>query len=118
MIDRLWSLKFTSMFLIPGGGLSMFFDDEEKALKVFTDHTTALSGKPDDAMNILVFEDLTGRHCLRSSYFPYCLMYEIGPCDIAWMEIKKKCDDSQRAAGVVQNVGFQSGQETEKGETD
>lgn len=117
-MDRLWTLKFTSMFPVPGGGLSVFFENEEKALEVFNDHVAALSGKMDDAMKVLVFEDFMGRHCIRSSLFPHCVICEVGPNDVAWMEIKKKCDASQRAAGVAPNVGFQSGQEEEKGEKD
>ena len=112
-MERLWSLKFTSMFPVPGNQMNMFFDAEEKAREVFDRHVALLELKPDDAMPALVFDDLLGRQCLRSSLFPHCIMLEIGPCDVAWVEIKKKCDDSQRAAGIVQNVGFKSEQKTE-----
>ena len=110
-MDRLWSLRFTSMFLIPGNQLTVFFDTEEKAREIFDRHVGLLEFKPDDAMPALVFDDLLGRQCLRSSLFPHCIMVEIGPCDIAWMEVKKKCDESQRAAGIAQPVGFKSEQE-------
>ena len=112
-MERLWSLKFTSMFPVPGNQLSMFFDAEEEARSVFDRHVKLLENKPDDAMPVLVFDDLIGRQCLRSSLFPHCQMAEIGPCDIAWIEIKKKCDASQREAGIIQNVGFKSEQKTE-----
>ena len=109
-MDRLWSLKFTSIFPVPGNQLNMFFDAEEKAQGVFDRHAKLLENKPDDAMPALIFDDLLGRQCLRSSFFPHCMMVEIGPCDIVWMEVKKKCDDSQRAAGMTQTVGFKSEQ--------
>ena len=109
-MDRLWSLKFTSMFPVPGNQLNMFFDNEEMALKIFEEHIARLSGKLDDPMRTLVFDDLMGHQCLRSSFFPHCMMVEIGPSEVAWMEIKKKCDASQRAAGIVSDVGFKSEQ--------
>ena len=112
-MDRLWSLKFTSIFPVPGNQLNMFFDAEEKAREVFNVHIKLLELKPDDAMPALVFDDLLGHQCLRSIFFPHCIMVEVGPCDVAWIEIKKKCDDSQRAADVVQNVGFKSESEKE-----
>ena len=107
-MDRLWSLKFTSMFPVPGNALTMFFDTEAKAQEIFDKHIALLERKPDDAMPALIFDDLLGRQCMRSSFFPHCVMVEIGPCDVAWMEVKKKCDASQRAVGIVQNVGFKS----------
>ena len=107
-MDRLWSLKFTSIFPVPGNQINMFFDAEEKAKEVFDKHIKLLELKPDGEMSPLVFDDLLGHQCLRSSFFPHCIMVEIGPYDVAWVEIKKKCDDSQRAVGIVQNVGFKS----------
>lgn len=106
MIERLWCLKFTSVLPLPGNQLNAFFDDEENALKVFNEHAECLAGKQDGEMKVLVFQDLMGRQCLRSSWFPHCLMGEIGPSELAWTEIKKKCDASQREAGITQPVGF------------
>ena len=105
-MDRLWALKFTSMFPVPGNQVSMFFDSEEKAREVFDKHVVLMKNKPDDAMPALVFDDLLAHQCLRSSLFPHCVMAEIGPSDIAWAEIKKKIDASQREAGIAPPVGF------------
>lgn len=105
-MDRLWSLKFTPMFPIPGNQLNMYFGNEDDAKAVLIEHASTLSGKLDEPMKVLVCDDLLGRHCLRPSFFPHCMMFEVGPSDIAWMEIKKKCDASQREAGITQPVGF------------
>lgn len=107
-MNRLWSLRFTSIFPIPGNQMTMFFDSEAEAEEVFEGHAKRLEMKPDDSQPPLIFNDLMGRQCLRSSFFPHCSMVEIGPCDVAYIEIKKICDASQRAAGIVQNVGFKS----------
>lgn len=112
-MDKLWSLRFTSMFPIPGNQIAMFFDDEARAIEIFEGHAKRLEMKPDDIQPTLIFDDLMGRQCLRSSFFPHCTMVEIGPCDVAYVEIKKKCEESQRAAGIIQNVGFQAGSKGE-----
>ena len=107
MIDRLWIVKFVSMFPLPGNAINAAFDSEEKAKEVFDRHAKLLSGKLDDAMETLVFEDLIGHRCLRSSYFPYSDMVEVGPCDIAQMEINKRIEASHKAAGFIKgDVGF------------
>ena len=105
-MDRLWSLRFTSIFPIPGNQITMFFDNEAMATEIFVGHAKRLEMSPDGVQPPLIFNDLMGRQCLRSSFFPHCTMVEIGPCDVAYVEIKKRCDASQRAAGIVQNVGF------------
>lgn len=115
-MDRIWCLKFTSMFPIPGNQLSTYFGNEDDAKAIFIEYSSALSGKLDDAMKVVVFDDLLGRHALRPSFFPHCVMFEIGPSEIAWAEIKKKCDASQRAAGTAQNVGFKSEPNTKEKE--
>lgn len=113
-MDRLWGLKFTSVFPIAGNQLNAFFDNEEAALKVFNEHATSLSTKPDDEMKILIFQDLIGRQCLRSNWFPHCLMSEVGPNDLAMMEVNKKIEVSQRAAGFTKSVGFEISKEGAK----
>lgn len=107
-MDRLWILKFMPMIPVPGNEINIFFDSEAKARKVFDEHASLLTRKLEDEMPTLIFDDLLGRQCLRSSFFPRCMMAEVGPSEIAWMEIKKKCDAAQREAGIVQDVGFKS----------
>lgn len=113
-MDRLWCLKFTSVFLVAGNQLNAFFDNEEAATKVFNEHAACLTAKPDDEMKILVFQDLMGRQCLRSNWFPHCLMTEIGPDGLVMVEISKRIDASQRAAGLAKSVGFEGGKEGAK----
>ena len=110
-MERLWGLSFTSMFPVPGNKLSMFFDSEEKAREIFDRHATLMEIKPDDAMPPLVFDDLIGHHCLRASAFPHCMVSEIGPNDLMTMEVNKKIEASQRAAGFTKSVGFEAGKE-------
>ena len=106
-MDKLWIVKFASMFPVPGGLVNAAFDSEEKAREVFDRHAKLLSGKPDDAMEALVFDDLIAHRCLRPACFPYSEMVEIGPCDLAQMEINKRIEASHKAAGFIkENVGF------------
>ena len=105
-MDRLWVLKFTSMFPVPGNALSFFFADEETPKAILNNHISALSRKIDDPMPILSFDDLMGSHCLRSSFFPHCAMMEIGPSDLAWRDINQKIEAAQKAAGLPKDVGF------------
>jgi len=42
-MDRLWVLKFTSMFPVPGNALSFFFADEETPKAILNNHISALS---------------------------------------------------------------------------
>lgn len=107
-MDQLWALKFTSMIPVPGNALSFFFTDRTKAEAVLKDHAAALSGKLEDAMAPLIFQDAIGDHCLRSSFFPHCVMVEIGPCDLAMKEINDRIGVSQRAAGFIKDVGFKT----------
>lgn len=107
-MDRLWALKFTSMFPIPQNSLSFFFTDEDVARQILIRHTNALGGKTAEAMDILVFQDLMGSHCLRSDFFPHCTLTEIGPHDLIWKEISQKLEASQKAANLVKDVGFKA----------
>lgn len=107
-MDRLWALKFTSMFPIPQNSLSFFFTDEDAARQILTRHTNALGGKTAEAMDVLAFQDLMGSHCLRSDFFPHCTLTEIGPHDLTWKEISQKLEASQKAANLVKDVGFKA----------
>ena len=107
-MDRLWALKFTSMFPIPQNSLSFFFTDEDVARRILTRHADALAGEMQKPMAILVFEDLMGSQCLRSDFFPHCTLTEIGPHDLTWKEISQKLEASQKAANLVKDVGFKA----------
>jgi len=105
-MDRLWALKFTSMFPIPQNSLSFFFTDEDVARQILTRHADALAGEMQKPMAVLMFEDLMGSQCLRSDFFPHCAMMEIGPSDLAWRHINQKIEAAQKAAGLPKDVGF------------
>ena len=105
-MDRLWALKFTSMFPIPQNSLSFFFTDEDMAMDILARHTNALKGELQKPMDVLTFQDLMGSHCLRSDFFPHCTLTEIGPHDLTWKEISQKLEASQKAANLVKDVGF------------
>jgi len=118
-MDRLWVLKFTSMFPIPQNSLSFFFTDEDVARRILTRHADAFAGEMQKPMAILVFEDLMGSQCLQSNFFPHCTLAEIGPHDLTWKEISQKLEASQKeisqkleasqkAANLVKDMGFKA----------
>ena len=107
-MDRLWVLKFTSMFPVPGNALSFFFADEDVARRILTRHADALGGEMQKPMAVLTFEDLMGSQCLRSDFFPHCAMMEIGPCDLTWRDISQKIEAAQKAANLIKDVGFKA----------
>lgn len=115
MIDRLWHLKFYSQFPVPGNQVSVYFDDEKAARGIMDRHAIDLGAKAGEACETMIFEDLMGRHCFRPDFFPYAVLYEIGPAEQSWKEIEDKIKASQRAADTNKEMGFKPvGPENEK----
>ncbi len=112
-MDRLFIIKFFAMTVpINGQEKSVFFDDEIKACAVFDKHAALLAQKPNEQMEILVFDDIIGHHCIRPDFFPYAFMYERGPSDVVWKEIDEKVKASERAVGINKDMGFKNEPET------
>ena len=108
-MDRVWGLRF--MAIGPGIQATAFFDTEEKAREIFDKYSALASKEMGKETEPLIFQDLIGWHSLRVDYLPYCAMSEIGPNDLIMMEVNKKIEASQRAAGFTKSVGFEAGKE-------